>query len=570
MKNNHSSFYLVEGTVFAMIKVNLVHEGTSIHMEVRELDLSSKSGFMKDYIAGSEGSERFLDYSLMDDGRFRRRSDELLSRAFQREQLADYFTSVHTCLSYNKQAMVQIEKLRNSKSVVVVGGQQAGLLTGPLYTVYKAMSIIVLAKQQEEQLGIPVVPIFWIAGEDHDLDEIRYVYREQKGQWKKHMYDELSNAKSASSVKLDRQTLQSWLNDVFASLPETAYTNALIKTLEEFAENSMTYVHFFTRMMNWFFGKEGLLLLDAHDPTIRMLEIPYFEKLIDDVEELQAAQNRGAQAFKKAGYGEPIVTEVENAHLFLDINDERKRLDYQNELFKVRGSDVTFSKKELLALLHAQPERFSNNVISRPLMQEWLLPVLAFVSGPGELLYWATLKDVFNHFDMKIPPIIPRLQATFVPKAIERWLSNSSYKLEPILQGEMEEIREAWLTEVNPFPVHEVASKVRQNIRNEHTPLRKLANEMDPTLAALSEKNLTIIESQLVFLEQKMERFVRETHHHTLSKFNEAGHWLSPLNRPQERIFHPLLLINIIGIDEFQRFISNDVSLEPSHKILYL
>ncbi len=406
-----------------MIKVNLSIAKGRLYMKVREVDLSSKAGFMKDYLDGSEESERFLDYTFHDEGKFKRRTDELFLRSFQREQLADYFTKVHHDLSYNEQALAQIEKLRLPQSVVVVGGQQAGLLTGPLYTVYKAMSIISLAKQQEEQLGIPVVPIFWIAGEDHDLDEIRYVYRDKAGQWKKHIFAELMESKSASDVQLNRQELHKWLTDVFASLPETAYTKSLINLVEGFLETSKTYTDFFAQLMNSFFGKEGLLLLDAHNPAIRKLELGYFEKLIHDVEKVQMAQQNGARTFSEAGYGEPIVTDVENAHLFLQVDDQRKRLDYQHNKFIVRGSELTFSKEELVQLLHDHPEQFSNNVVTRPLMQEWLLPVLAFVSGPGELLYWATLKEVFHHFQMSIPPIIPRYQATFVPTAVGKWLS---------------------------------------------------------------------------------------------------------------------------------------------------
>ncbi len=134
----------------------------------------------------------------------------------------------------------------------------------------------------------------------------------------------------------------------------------------------------------------------------------------------------------------------------------------------------------------------------------------------------------------------------------------------------MEELREAWLAKANQFPINKVVSEARNGIRNEHLALRKLATEMDPTLAALSEKNAEIIEGQLNFLEQKMERFVRQTHEHGLSKFNETGRWLYPINRPQERIFHPILLINMIGIDEFQRLLSLNMSLDPSHKVFYL
>ncbi|MCL7746362.1 bacillithiol biosynthesis cysteine-adding enzyme BshC [Halalkalibacter alkaliphilus] len=539
-------------------------------LEVREIDLISKTGFMNDFVSGSHMTEQFFDYTYNDEEKYKRRVDNLLTRSYKREELADYLMEVHTSLEDVDQARSQIEKLRKPNSVVVVGGQQAGLLTGPLYTVYKAMSIIILAKQQEEQLNVPVVPIFWIAGEDHDVDEIRFVYKGKKGSWKKHLYNDANQASSASSLLINKDEMKKWLKELFASFPETAHTTSLWERLATFLNKSTTFVDFFRCVMNWFFGKEGLLLLDAHDPGIRKMEMEYFKKLILEVEHVQKAQQKGAKAFADVGYGEPILTDEHNAHLFLEVEGERKRLDYDRSLFRVKGTKTTFSKDQLLTLLQEHPERFSNNVVTRPLMQEWLLPVLAFISGPGELRYWATLKHVFTHFKVKMPPVIPRIQLTFIPPAVQKWLVEIRYELEPFLLGKMEELRETWLEEVTEYPVEDVIEQVRRNLHSDHQPLRDLAKEMDPTIAKLSEKNLAIIENQIDFMRKKMKNFVRQSHEHSLAKFTETGFWLAPLNRPQERILHPILLMNVIGEDGFRRLMSTDMSVNHIHKVVYL
>ncbi|WP_332690015.1 bacillithiol biosynthesis cysteine-adding enzyme BshC [Halalkalibacter lacteus] len=539
-------------------------------MEVREINLTSNTGFMSEYISGRKVNEDFFDYSYSDTDKYKKRVDNILTRTYKRNEVADYLTSVHSSLDYEDRAHVQIEKLRKPNSMVVVGGQQAGLLTGPLYTVYKAMSIIILAKQQEEKLNLPVIPIFWIAGEDHDVDEIRFVYKKKIGRWKKHLYHDNIPIASASSLSLDSAEIEKWLQEIFATLPETAYTKSLLDKVTFFSSQSTTFVDFFRKVMNWFFGKEGLLLLDAHDPAIRKLEVDYFMRLIRDVECVQSAQQEGAHAFLKAGYGEPIVTDDKNAHLFFEINGERKRLDYQEGVFSVKGIDVTYTKEELTNILTKNPERFSNNVVTRPLMQEWLLPVLSFVSGPGELLYWATLKEVFAHFNVKMPPVIPRIQLTFIPRHIGKWLVEMNYDIKPFLQGEMEEVCEAWLEEATSFPVSEVIDKVRNELASNHYPIRQLAEEMDPTLAKLGEKNLAIMNDQINFMEKKMKHFVRQSHEHTLSKFTETGHWLTPLNRAQERIIHPIMLMNVIGEDGFRRLLSMEMSVSDKHKIVYL
>ncbi|MFD2510896.1 bacillithiol biosynthesis cysteine-adding enzyme BshC [Halalkalibacter alkalisediminis] len=539
-------------------------------MEVTEINLEVNKGFLNDYVNGHKISEHFFDYTYTDDQKYKSRVDHILTRTYQRIALADYFSSVHESLPYAKEANVQIEKLRQPESVVVVGGQQAGLLTGPLYTVYKAMSIISLAKQQEEELGIPVVPIFWIAGEDHDLDEIRYVYIEKQASWKKHMYNDTPSVASASCIQINKKEMDKWLNGVFASFPETAHTNSIIAKTTDLLQKSETITDFFKQMMNWFFGKEGLLLLDAHDPAIRKLEQNYFQLLIENIEDVQFAQQEGARAFSDAGYGDPIVTDKENGHLFLEVEGERRRLDFQDHHFMIRGTDLTFTKQELVELLKAFPNRFSNNVVTRPLMQEWLLPVLSFVSGPGELLYWATLKKVFQHFNVLVPPVVPRAQLTFVPVSVKKWLDENEYDILPFIQGKTTELQESWLQDVTQFPVQEVINRVRTQITDDHLPLRQLAQEMDPTLAELSKKNLAILKNQIDFMERKMNFFVRQSHEHTLSKFHETGRWLAPFNRPQERIIHPILLMNVIGEDGLQRLLSKEMSLNDTHKIVYL
>ncbi|ARK31103.1 bacillithiol biosynthesis cysteine-adding enzyme BshC [Halalkalibacter krulwichiae] len=538
-------------------------------MEVIEIDVSNRQGFLNDYINGHHQAAQFFDYSLSDKGMYENRLDDLLSRSFQRAELADYFSSIHEPLLFTTEAKMQIEKLRQPNSVVVVGGQQAGLLTGPLYTVYKAISIIHLAKQKENELGIPVVPIFWIAGEDHDLDEIRYVYIEKNNRWKKHLYNDTSS-NSASNIPLNKVEMEKWLTTVFESLPETIHTKSLSEKAIEFLNKAETITDFFKHFMNWLFGKEGLLLLDAHDPTIRELEQKYFQRMIEQVEKLQLCQQKGAKEFASAGYGEPIITEAENAHLFIEVEGERKRLDFQDNSFVIRGTDLTYSKLELSTLLKDSPEKFSNNVVTRPLMQEWLLPVLSFISGPGEVLYWATLKPVFEHFELKMPIVTPRIQLTFVPTTVSKWLKETNYDILPFLEGKSDTLREEWLSEVTEYPVQEVLDKVRSDIIEHHLPLRELAEQMDPTLERLSKKNLAILTEQIDFMERKMQSFVRQSHELTLSKFNETGRVLAPLNRPQERVFHPILLLNIIGEEGFDRLLSLELSHNQKHKLLYL
>lgn len=153
-------------------------------MQLTELSIQSQNPFVRDYINGKKEMEPFFDYGLSNES-WSVRLDDLSSRTYDRDSLADYLLDYHS--KFQSASMNEtIERLRDPKSVVVVGGQQAGLLTGPLYTIHKIVSILVFAKQKEQELNVPVIPVFWIAGEDHDLEEINHVHISDGGKVKKH------------------------------------------------------------------------------------------------------------------------------------------------------------------------------------------------------------------------------------------------------------------------------------------------------------------------------------------------------------------------------------------------
>ncbi len=214
-------------------------------MEVKELDLSNAPCHLHDYVHGNPAVKHLFDYPLQERERFARRAKQLSGRSFARAELYRHLLQVHKQLPNHTAVIHNIHKLQNESSVAVVGGQQAGLLTGPLLTIYKAITILLTARQQEKELSVPVVPIFWIAGEDHDLDEIRYVYMQEDERWYKHSLDAPAKANAASETDLSQEALQAWLQKLFKQLPETEYTAALIHTIERMAAESRTYVDFF-------------------------------------------------------------------------------------------------------------------------------------------------------------------------------------------------------------------------------------------------------------------------------------------------------------------------------------
>ena len=183
-------------------------------MELESLALQEKNKVMQSYNNDKEFLHTFFDYEN-EESSYPDRLKELAGRTFERRQLAETIRSFMEPFGISANATTHIEELAEN-AVAVVGGQQAGILTGPLYSVHKAISVILLAKRQREKLGVPVVPVFWVAGEDHDLNEINHVYTEMEGRATKHQYRGNFVLKlMASDAEYDKQVMASLVKDSF-------------------------------------------------------------------------------------------------------------------------------------------------------------------------------------------------------------------------------------------------------------------------------------------------------------------------------------------------------------------
>ncbi|MDT3994564.1 bacillithiol biosynthesis cysteine-adding enzyme BshC, partial [Mammaliicoccus fleurettii] len=274
-----------------------------------------------------------------------------------------------------------IESLRDGHKVII-GGQQAGLFTGPLYTFHKIISIIILANEQSEKLNTPVVPVFWIAGEDHDFDEVNhtYAYDRISRQLNKVKYNTLEPPeKSVSQYDFDKELVMDALSNMYRSIGETEHSKDIKNMVIEAVESSESWSDMFKVITNEVFKEHGLLLIDANYSKLREIEIPLFKEIIENREKIDDAFRNTQDQFSEVIKKRMILTDS-NVHLFFDYNDKRQLLMYEEGQFYLsKDNDVTFSKDELINMLERHPERFSNNVVTRPLMEEYLFNTLSFI-----------------------------------------------------------------------------------------------------------------------------------------------------------------------------------------------
>ncbi|WP_313891380.1 bacillithiol biosynthesis cysteine-adding enzyme BshC [Psychrobacillus sp.] len=525
------------------------------------------SAFYKKYLEDTCSLSSFFHYEW-DQKALNSRLQETDFSKHKRAELVDVITSYMSQFGISQKSNVHLEELKKD-GVVVIGGQQAGILTGPMYSIHKAISVVVLAKQQREKLGVPVIPVFWIAGEDHDIDEINHVYIERGRKLQKHVYPEVSRVKKiASETALNKDVLKAYLDEVFQSLPETLYTKELFHKVNGLLEKNLTYTDFFTALMNDLFQEEGLLLIDAAYKPLRNLESDYFQSIIKQSSELAKVVFDKEATFDQAGYGTPIQTKESAAHLFYVEDGERFLLERIDGLFVHESKGISFSEEELLNIAVNHPEKLSNNVVSRPLMQEMVFPVLSFIGGPGEIAYWGILKPAFELFQMKMPVIMPRLSVTVVNAKTQSLLEKFSFGVPDTWDGTVDAAKLQYINEHRNVKVPQLIHTIKQELASKYEQLNELLQDEELKLSLVVEKNLRIHEKQLNFLEHAIEDTFLGKLDASIHRYDRITMELVPNGGLQERVYSPMQLLNEIGPSFIKELLDIPYEFNGKHHVV--
>lgn len=316
-------------------------------MRINSIRLHKQSQLMADYRDQKNAIRQFFDYNPFIS--YEQRITDLKKRDFDREHLTDVLKALNQGWNAPASTFENIKRLQRDDSVVVIGGQQAGLLTGPMYTMNKIISIIQFARQQEKELSIPVIPVFWIAGEDHDFEEINHIYLPEKEQMKKHkLKTQLINKASVSHMPIDKSACSEWVDQLFTNLNETKYTKTLYDRIINRLDQSESYTDFFANLLFQLFEEEGLVLIDSAHPEVRKLEKFHFTQLIKNQPEISEGVFNASEELKQNGYALSLESDVNNGNLFYHKDNERILLIRDEEgNWKGKQGEVILSTDEL-------------------------------------------------------------------------------------------------------------------------------------------------------------------------------------------------------------------------------
>jgi len=501
-----------------------------------------------------------------------RKRAQLLDRTeagrIEKSELASVLRDYQARLVPSEAVDRSIEELARPGSLAVVGGQQAGLFGGALLIAYKAISVIQAARHAESLLGRKVVPVFWIAGEDHDFDEANHLYvANAEGKPRRVRLDRPDGARhSVSRTPLTEEQWTAAIEQLAETLPDSEFKPGLLDRLRGYSGDAPTLTLAFARLLSEWFGPEGLVLLDADDPKLRRLEAPMFRRLIEDNESLEHALKQGEEKVGELGYSVQAPLAQSCANLFLHSEHGRLLLFREENGFADKKKLRAYSREELLALADRSPEALSNNALTRPMMQEYVLPVLATVLGPSEIAYWAGLGQAFGQFSLELPILVPRQSFTYLEPGIDKLLSKYEVTVTDIMSGG-ERLRDEWLQAQDKWRLEERFEEVRAGIAALYAPLLDTLAEIQPALGDLGGVNQGRLMEQIAYLEKRAADAVAKQHDVSLRQWDRMRESLWPLGKPQERTLGTLHFLNRFGPNWLKEWLNVPFDVTGGHRL---
>ena len=438
--------------------------------------------------------------------------------------------------------------LASPDTVAVVTGQQAGVFGGPLYTILKAVSAIQLARRAAQTIGSPVVPVFWVAAEDHDWAEIAGI-TVLDAQLQPHSLTtpppEGAGERPVGSLEFDER-VNGTLDELAATLPATEFTPWLLESLRAAYRPGIGVADAFARWIEGLLGGHGLVVFDSGDDSVKPLVSEVFRREIATPGHTASLATTAGAEMAARGHSPQVVPQADGLSLFrIDpATGARTPIRCQGATF-VAG-ETTLSADDLEKELAREPERFSPNVLLRPIVQDTLFPTICYVAGPSELAYLGQLRGVYAHFGRPMPLIHPRASATLVDSATIRFLNKYDVSLED-LQPQDEAALNRLLQAQLPPTVDAAFSAAGQAMSEKMQDVVEAVASVDPTLAGAAKNTLGKMEHELKALQGKMIQAAKRRDETLRRQFTRAQGQTFPQGHPQERSLSVVHFLNQYG-----------------------
>jgi bacillithiol biosynthesis cysteine-adding enzyme BshC len=433
-------------------------------------------------------------------------SSRISYHAVRRERVTNILQRQNEAWGGSAKTLANLDRMRKGAAALVTG-QQVGLFGGPMFAIYKALSAVKLA-ETATRAGVDTVPVFWLATYDHDLAEVNHV--------------------SIPAADGSVQTISTSSHDVPGSpvsavrlgdeiLPVVEQVASLLgdseatKFLRESYRPGETLGTAFARLYTRIFAEWGVILLDASDAELHRVAEPIYRAAIERAEELDAALLARGEALEAAGYHQQVKVTSSSVLLFTMRNGARtpmhRRRSDGTEEFMIGGEPAAekISPQELIGRIASEPEEFSPSVLLRPVVQDYLLPTLAYTGGAAETAYFSQAGAVYETLLGRVTPIVVRFSATIVEPKMQRLLERHGMLLTDVFNGP-EALRQQIAAQSLPADLQAAFEAANQSLALNLGTIREKLEKLDRTLVDAAQTAISKMQHQLEKLQTQAAR----------------------------------------------------------------
>jgi len=466
-----------------------------------------------------------------------RAPEVLAAHQTDRNSLCDALQDMNAGWGAGEQTLENIQRLRDADCLAVVSGQQAGLFSGPLYTIYKALSAVKLAGCLTQR-HTKAVPVFWIATEDHDFPEVakaEFIGRDCKLAHVEVSQDLHQEGQPVGRVVIDG-SIDGVVEQLLELLPSSEFTSDLETLVRDAWRPGRSYGEAFARMMTSLLGCHGLVLLDPLDQRFKALAAPLYSRAALHAHEIATAIEVRSRRLVEAGYHAQVTPSENSFPLFIhDAVGARHALTRSDDgKYTTKDADKSYTVEELASLALAHPEQFSPNVTLRAVVQDYLLPTIAYYGGAAEIAYFAQTAEVYRLLERPTTPILPRSSLTMIERHTGRVLERYGLTLADLFAGP-ESVLKRVVEEHLGAETASSFAKTEGAVNSELDSLREQLRSIDPTLADALETGRRKINYQLEGLRARFHRAQMARDEAAHRQLQRAFDQLYPNKELQER-----------------------------------
>lgn len=480
----------------------------------------------------------------------RETAEEKRGTASPRTEMAEILKEQNQSYGCCKATLRAIENLSRPGSVAVLTGQQIGFFAGPVLAVYKALTAVRLSDELRRE-GFNAVPVFWMASDDHDLAEItRIPVTDTGGSVRSFDFREtLFGARDLPPRPVGDIAIPEAVGEVISRYLDSLAGNRISEARSQIAaayRPGISLADAFGQLMSRLFAGRGLVIFNPRARVAKQLALPVFERALADARALQALLAARSKDLIAAGL-QPQVSSAPHATLvFLESDQQRRLLETgAGSTVTVKQTGRRYAASELQALLHAAPERFSPNVLLRPILQDHLFPTVAYVGGPAEISYFAQVEPLYRHFNSPMPVVWPRGSFTVLLAETGSIMDRYGLSLEDCFQGKMHSAKRALQT-LHGRP-EELLTRMERNIDECLEEWGSMARQVNPSLKPAADTARRKLLHRTRSLKTKFANFELRRNHALNEDLEKLWNGAFPEGDLQERVIGVHYLLSRLG-----------------------